>query len=266
MKIRKLQTCSMCGQTSHNRASCGRPSRVTYKGGPRKCSNCGALGHNKKTCNQPTTEKPDLRPYRCNNCWELGHNTRTCVNPAQEKPPVEKVKKGRGPPPNKGKFKQHHPDFEAQLGKVSDPDLARKYGLSRSRVQQIRVSRGIPKAPDGLRQGHLKRCEGKTAKVGAILREHPAISNREISRRLGCTDATVARIRDRLGLAKPLQENCRSVILRLLQNGPKTVKDVAEALKSAGFSTTNVPHTVRRCRPGVVRVSYGVYALAPQGE
>jgi len=77
------------------------------------------------------------KTYCCSLCGEPGHNARTCGQDRTAPSP-------RNPVSAKEAYEANHPGITDLLGQVPDSAVASKYGISRQRVQQIRVRLGVP--------------------------------------------------------------------------------------------------------------------------
>ena len=111
------------------------------------CSTCDQRGHNSQTCPQGPTRYAQAFPLFAS------HTNQEIVDKLGI--PLSTVEYWRGkagipqplpvkPPPQLTDLESKYPGLAARLGTEADSDLGRAYGLSRQRIQQLRLQRAIP--------------------------------------------------------------------------------------------------------------------------
>ena len=141
---------------------------------------------------------------------------------------------------------------DPDLGRVQDPVLARRYGVTRALVHLVRRELGVAATEATWPTPAQARV------LAALTPEDAQRSNRQIAQELAVCIQTVGKARRRVGVRQP---TLRARILTELQHGPRQVQDLVAA---AAVKASNVYQAlVVLVRRGlIVRLRRGLYELA----
>lgn len=230
------------------------------------CGTCRRPGHTRATCSTVppakmpkktrAREKEPRKPYTCRICGQVGHNKATCGGAPKLADGAVREPKLRIPRV-----------FDTELGVRHDADIARQYGLSRSRVNQIRTSLGI--APvTGPTEAAVRRREGRRAEAAKneAVRD-TSLTIQEAARQAGCSHELVSQARKELGVSFSRLTSAE-LITSFLASGPRSAQEIKAHLDAHGKNGGQAIYSfLHRYGHGVVRrVSRGVYELVKSKE
>lgn len=141
---------------------------------------------------------------------------------------------------------------DPDLGRESDPVIAKRYGVSRALVQWIRRKLGKPRRQTP--RDHAANVLGRDA--SARMRHGP-----ELARELGVSTATVYKLRRDLGIgAAPPRRPQLDALIDALGAGPKPLRELLPGRRKQN-TWCGLVKLEREGR--VVRLGGGMWALAP---
>ena len=95
------------------------------------------------------------------------------------------------------------PKFRSLLGKMTDVEIARRVGLTKERIRQLRVRYQVPKYKiqkrEGYRPGSMRYKVNRDKLLGHVV-------DREIAQKYGCSETIVCWIRNEKGIPSMISQ------------------------------------------------------------